>query len=159
MLRDIEKETIEQGMYIRILIRLINSEDMPKLLTATTPFQNALYVKKIKYKEKIDEHKVLMIYYAPFTYQYSRLRDMFKLFDRIHNFLKDSKGYMIDFITTNQGTFDFKIVGSEHYLKGEVISNCYKVDDSILTTLTFYSQDAFNAAEKYRYLSEYLLEF
>lgn len=157
MLRDIEKENLKIGMYIRVLIRLIKESDKNKLLDSIkSTNHNISGIKRIKYKEEIDEKTVLLIYYAPHTYTYKRSQDFLHLLNRIHKFMENSSGYLIDFMTTNRGDLDFSIIGSKHYLNGKLTADYYRVDDSILTTLTFFSQDAFNAAEKYKYLREFL---
>ena len=160
MLRDIEKEHLEIGMYIRVLIRLVKESDKDKLLDSIKPTKQIIScIKKIKHKEEIDEKTVLLIYYAPHTYAYNRLKDFMGLLERIHKFLEKSSGYLIDFMTTNQGNLNFSVIGSKHYIKGKLTADYYRVDDSLLTTLTFFSQDAFNAAEKYKYLKEFLPKF
>ena len=162
MLRDIEKENLEIGMYIRTLVRLIDEVDMRKLKSSLRLKRNRediVSIKRIKHSEEIDDKTLLLIYYAPHTYASNRLHDFIKLLDRIHRYLKKSSGYMIDFVTTNQGDLEFSVVGSKHYIDGKLTTDYYRVDDSILTTLTFFSQDAFNAAEKYKYLREYLPKF
>ena len=160
MLRDIEKENLEIGMYIRVLIRLVKESDKNKLLDSIKPTKQVTsYIKRIKYKEEIDEKTILLIYYAPHTYTYNRLQDFLQLLDRIHKSMENSSGYLIDFMTTNQGDLNFSVIGSKHYIKGKLTADYYRVDDSILTTLTFFSQDAFNAAEKYKYLKEFLTKF
>ena len=65
----------------------------------------------------------------------------------------------MDFMTTNRGDLDFSVIGSKYYIKGKLTADYYRVDDSILTTLTFFSQDAFNASEKYKYLKDFLPKF
>ena len=159
MLRDIENENLKIGMYIRVLIRLFDEDDMNNLLPSIKSHGRAVYAKRIKYKEKIDEKTILFIYYAPNTYNYNNFQDFLALLENIHQSLEKSSGYLIDFITTNRGDLDFSIVGSKHYVDGKLTADYYKVYDSILTTLTFYSQDAFNAAEKYKYLLEFLPKF
>ena len=160
MLRDIEKKHLEIGMYIRVLIRLVKESDKNKLLDSIKLNNHVIScIKRIKYKEEIDEKTVLLVYYAPHTYAYNRLQDFLQLLDRIHKFLEKSSGYFIDFMTTNQGDLNFSVIGSKHYIKGKLTADYYRVDDSILTTLTFFSQDAFNAAEKYKYLREFLPQF
>ena len=159
MLRDIEKEHLEIGMYIRVLVRLVDKSDMNTLLTSLKSHGRAVYTKRIKYKEEINDKTILFVYYAPNTYNYNNLQDFLELLSNIHQSLEKSSGYFIDFITTNRGDLDFSIVGSKHYINGKLTADYYKVYDSILTTLTFYSQDAFNAAEKYKYLSDYLPKF
>lgn len=159
MLREIEQEHIEQGMYIRILVKLINKNDMPNLQAAIKPFFNTRYIKRIKHKEEIDRSTFLMIYYAPLKYKYKRLQDFFRLLDRIHDFLVDSSGYMLDFITTNQGNAGYIALGSKHYINGTLNEDYYKVDDYIDKALTFYSQEDYEASEKYKYLREYLIKF
>ena len=160
MLRDIEKENLKIGMYIRVLIRLIDESDKNKLLDSIKPNKHVTsYIKRIKYKEEIDEKTILLVYYAPHTYTYNRIKDFLQLLDRIHKFLEKSSGYLIDFMTTNRGDLDFSVIGSKRYSKGKLTADYYRVDDSILTTLTFFSQDAFNAAEKYKYLREFLSKF
>lgn len=159
MLRDIEKEHLEIGMYIRVLVRLFKKSDMNDLLDSLKSANRILCTKRIKYKEEIDEKTVLFIYYAPHTYTYNRLRDFLQLLDRIHKFLEKSSGYLIDFMTTNQGDLDFSVIGSKQYVKGKLNEEYYRVEDSILNTLTFFSQDAFNAAEKYKCLQEFLPKF
>ena len=157
MLRDIEKENLEIGMYIRVLVRLFDKNDMNDLLSALDGLD--FYIKRVKYKEKIDEKTILLIYYAPNTYQLGRVRDFLKLLDRIHQYLEKSSGYLIDFMTTNKGNLDYSMIGSKHYVNGKLTANYYRVFDSLLTTLTYYSQDAFEAAEKYKFLREFLPNF
>ncbi len=157
MLRDIEKENLEIGMYIRVLVRLFDKNDMNDLLSALDG--QDFYIKRVKYKEKIDEKTILLIYYAPNTYQVGRVRDFLKLLDRIHQYLEKSSGYLIDFMTTNKGNLDYSMIGSKHYVNGKLTANYYRVFDSLLTTLTYYSQDAFEAAEKYKFLREFLPNF
>ena len=157
MLRDIEKENLEIGMYIRVLIRLLDKNDMEALLTALTSY--IPYVKKIKYKEKIDEKTILLIYYAPHTYQVGKAQDFLRLLDRIHQYLEKSSGYLIDFMTTNKGNLGYRLIGSKYYVDGKLTADYYRVFDSLLTTLTYYSQDAFEAAEKYKFLREFLPNF
>ena len=159
MLRDIEKEHLEIGMYIRVLVRFVDESDKNTLSVFINSHKRAMYIKRIKYQEEIDNKTILFIYYAPHTYNYNRLQDFLTLLDNIHQSLRESSGYLIDFVTTNQGDLGFSIVGSNHYVNGELTTECYRVHDSILTTLTFYSQDAFNAAEKYKYLLEFLPKF
>ena len=160
MLRDIEKKHLEIGMYIRVLIRLVDENDMDNLLDSLKLTKQVIScIKRIKYKEEIDEKTILLVYYAPHTYAYNRLQDFLQLLDRIHKFMEKSSGYLIDFMTTNRGDLNFKVIGSKHYIKGKLTADYYRVDDSILTTLTFFSQDAFNAAEKYKYLKDFLPKF
>lgn len=160
MLRDIEKKHLELGMYIRVLIRLVDENDMDNLLDSLKLTKQVIScIKRIKHKEEIDEKTVLLIYYAPHTYAYNRLRDFLQLLERIHKFMEKSSGYLIDFMTTNQGDLNFSVIGSKHYIKGKLTTDYYRVDDSILTTLTFFNQDAFNAAKKYKYLKEFLPKF
>ena len=157
MLRDIEKENLAIGMYIRVLIRLFDKNDMKALLSALDG--QDFYIKRVKYKEKIDKKTILLIYYAPNTYQVGRVQDFLKLLDRIHQYLEKSSGYLIDFMTTNKGNLDYSMIGSKYYVNGKLTNDYYRVFDSLLTTLTYYSQDAFEAAEKYKFLREFLPNF
>ncbi|MBR2180179.1 MAG: hypothetical protein IJ862_07295 [Selenomonadaceae bacterium] len=159
MLRDIEKEHLEIGMYIRVLIRLFDEKDMHNILVSLKNSSNIPSIKKIRHREEIDDKTILLIYHAHCSYKYNRFQDFLKLLERLHLFLKDSSGYLIDFITTNRGDWDFSIIGSKYYLKGKLTAEYYAVDDSLLKTLTFYNQDSLKAAEKYKYLREFLPKF
>ena len=159
MLRDIEKKKVEQGIYIRVIVRLFNKKDMETLLESIKPYKNTFYLKRIIYKEVINTKTTLLVYHAPCTYKYNIFQDFILLLKRIHLFLENSSGYLIDFISTRKSDRDFNVVGSKHYINGELTTDYYRVDDSILTTLTFYGQDGFNAADKYKYLSDFLLKF
>ena len=161
MLREIELREITFGMYVRVIIRQLNRKSMNAVLKALKKLKQLKYGKGIKCTEKIDSSTLLIIYKTVDCYRYGRFQDFINVLKEVHEAIVTStdKDYLIDFITTNRGFYEFSLVGSKHYVEGKLTNDYYIVDDSILTNRTFFNRDAYDAALKYKYLSEFLPTF
>ena len=161
MLREIEQRDIKFGIYVRVVIRKLNRKSMRALFKTLKDIKKLKYDKEIKYIEKISGSTLLFIYKTVDCYKYSRFQDFIKLLKEIHETIIAStdSDYLLDFITTNRGFYDFSLVGSKYYIEGKLTTDYYIVDDSILTNKTFFNREAYEAFLKYKYLSEFLTTF
>ena len=161
MLREIELSKIRFGIYVRVVIRQLNRKSMRIILKTLKSIKKLKYDKEIKYIEKINGSTLLFIYKTVDCYRYGRFQDFIKILKEIHEAITDSTDtdYLLDFITTNRGFYDFSLVGSKHYVEGRLTTDYYIVDDSILTNKTFFNRDTYEAFLKYKYLSEFLISF
>ena len=161
MLREIELTKVMFGMYVRVIIRQLNRKSMSAVMKTLKNLKKLKYEKEIKYIEKIDGSTLLIIYKTVDCYRYGRFQDFINILREIHKAIicSTDKDYLIDFITTNKGFYNFSLVGSKHYIEGKLSNDYYIVDDSIMTNKTFFNRDAYEALLKYKYLSNFLLTF
>ena len=161
MLREIEQDKIKFGIYVRVVIRQLNRKSTNIILKTLQAIKKLKYDKEIKYIEKINNSTILFIYKTVDCYAYGRFKDFINILKELHEAIITStdEDYLLDFITTNRGFYDFSLVGSKHYINGKLITDYYIVDDSILTNKTFFHRDAYEASLKYKYLSELLPTF
>ena len=161
MLREIEKQKITFGIYVRVIIRQLNRKSMNTICKILKGIKKLKYDKEIKYIEKINSSTLLIIYGTVDCYRSDRFQDFIKLLKKIHEAVISStdKDYLLDFITTNRGFYDFSLVGSKHYINGKLTTAYYIVDDSILTNTTFFNRDDYDASVKYKYLKDFLPTF
>ena len=161
MLREIEKQELTFGIYVRVIIRQLNKKSMNAVCKILQDIKKLKYGKEIKYIEKINGSTLLVIYGTVDCYRSDRFQDFIKVLKKIHEAVITStdNDYLLDFVTTNKGFYDFSLVGSKHYINGKLTTDYYIVDDSILTNSTFLNRDAYAASIKYKHLKEFLPTF
>ena len=161
MLRNIELQDIRFGIKVRVVIRQLNRKSMNAILKTLRGIKKLKYDKEIKYIEKINSSTLMFIYGTVDCYCRNRFQDFVKVLKRIHEAVVSSSDtdYLLDFITTNKGFYEFSLVGSKYYIDGKLMMEYYIVDDSILANSTFLNRDEYLASLKYKYLREFLPTF
>ena len=161
MLREVEQESIRFGIRVRVIVRQLNRKSMNAVLKKLKDVKTLKYGKEIKYVEKINISTLLIIYGTVDCYASSRFRDFINVIKTIHEAIVEStdNDYLLDFVTTNRGFYDFSLVGSKHYIEGKLTNEYYIVEDSILSLTTFLNRDEYLASLKYKYLKEFLPTF
>ena len=161
MLREVEQQVLTFGIRVRVIVRLLNRNSMNAIIKTLKGVRTLKYEKSIKLIEKINTSTLLIVYGTVDCYAGNRFRDFINVLKAIHEAVIESTDtdYLLDFIATNRGFYDFSLVGSKHYIEGQLTNEYYIVDDSILTLTTFFNRDEYMASLKYKYLREFLPAF
>ena len=112
MLRDIEKQTITQGMYVRFI--LSTKEDPVPAIIMLSSTDNVYHT------ERTDDGRLLFVFFTTLTSGDNHFQHILDLQNDIASLFSSDKDYTLDFVTSNSGEYKFHVFG--HIGEGQVVN-------------------------------------
>ena len=143
MLREIEKEPLTDGMYVRFTMSVLSDEDyVPDLIRLLKKEDSVKYIEPLKdgslmFVVLAHEGDTIRPYYETVTVR-----------EHIHDFL-EGKNYHLNFVTTNKGLYKHRFVVSVICLDGRRKTSESAISDDTLIAVANCGDSTIEAVMSY----------
>ena len=143
MLREIEKEKLTDGMYVRFTLSVLSDGNYsPDLIQFLEKEES------VKYIESLEDGSLMFVMQA---HEGDTIRPYYETVtvrEHIHSLL-ENKNYHLTFVTTNKGTDSHRLVGSVLYLNGKRKTSESAISDDTMIEIANCGDSTIEAVMSY----------
>ncbi len=143
MLREIEKEKLTDGMYVRFTLSVLSDGNyIPDLIQFLEKEES------VKYIESLEDGSLMFVVQ---THEGDTIRPYYETVtvrEHIHSLL-ENKNYHLTFVTTNKGTDTHRLVGSVLYLNGKRKTSESAISDDTMIEIANCGDSTIEAVMSY----------
>ncbi len=143
MLREIEKEKLTDGMYVRFTLSVLSDGNyIPDLIQFLEKEES------VKYIESLEDGSLMFVVQA---HEGDTIRPYYETVtvrEHIHSLL-ENKNYHLTFVTTNKGTDTHRLVGSVLYLNGKRKTSESAISDDTMIEIANCGDSTIEAVMSY----------